>query len=406
MINQLIYFLAKAILFFAILLVSQPSLVDANEPDVQFSQLEESAISSEVPDYQKTENFSPKYDWGQVIQVLEQQTLPQDPPLYTQQLLVRLSDGHEVEVSAGSDFQPLMQSQLVKTGSFVIIAIEENSEGVQYILADMFRLHVVLAVILGFIVLVVLIARWQGLFSVVGMGLSLIVLLSFTVPRIVEGQNPFVISLVSCIIIAVMTLYIAHGWSWKTHIALSGMLLVLGFVALISQLAVHAAHLVGLGSEEAFFLQYGETGVIDLQGLLLGGILLGALGVLDDITVAQAGIVFQLAGANKNLSGRELFSRAMVIGRDHIASLVNTLFLAYVGANTALFLLFYLNEQTPFWVALNSQQIVEEVIRTMAGSIGLVLAVPLTSLLAAVAVAKFRQKLASEISMADHAHHH
>ena len=131
--------------------------------------------------------------------------------------------------------------------------------------------------------------------------------------------------------------------------------------------------------------------------------MLGALGVLDDITVAQSAVVFQLAAAKRTIGRRELFQRAMVVGRDHVASLVNTLVLAYVGANMALFLLFNLNEQTPLWVALNGEMIVEEVIRTLAGSLGLVLAVPLTTVLAVYAAKRWPE---NSHATSDHGHAH
>ncbi len=348
---------------------------------------------------------APQYLRGTVTQVLSQQTIPGDPPMYTQKIEVALETGEQVEISVGSEFTPLRASQLLKKDTTLIVAKEVTSDGTYYSASDVYRLPIVVIVVVIFVVAVILIARWQGLFAVIGMAMSLVVLLQFTVPKILSGSNPFSIALISCVVISILTLYVAHGWSVKTHIALGSILSILATIAVFSYMAVKAAHLVGLGSEEAFFLQYGETGVIDLQGLLLGGILLGALGVLDDIAVSQAAIVFQLAEANKKLGFRQLFIRAMNIGRDHIASLVNTLFLAYVGANTALFILFYINEQTPFWVALNSEQIVEEVIRTMVGSLGLVLAVPLTSAIAAAVVVKYRGRLGAQIhTQSSHTH--
>lgn len=348
----------------------------------------------------------PTYLRGRVVDVLSVQTIPGDQELYAQNLRVMLEGGESVEVAAGTEFSPLRKSQLLKQGTPVIITKQTSPDGDLYSVADVYRLPVVWMVVGIFVVAVVLIGRWQGLFSVIGMAMSLAVLLQFTVPKILGGENPFTISLITCVVISFLTLYVAHGWSVKTHIAQAGILSILAMVAMLSYAAVKAAHLVGMGSEEAFFLQYGDTAVIDLQGLLLGGILLGALGVLDDITVSQASIVFQLADANTKLGFKQLFVRAMAVGRDHIASLVNTLFLAYVGANTALFILFYINEQTPFWVALNSQQIVEEIIRTMVGSLGLVLAVPLTSAIAAFVVTKYRKQLAEELHRGHQGHSH
>jgi uncharacterized membrane protein len=215
------------------------------------------------------------------------------------------------------------------------------------------------------------------------MAVSILILVKFIVPQIVAGANPLVVSIFGSLLIGGITLYIAHGWKIKTHIALASMVSALLIVAVLSYISVQSAQLVGLGSEEAYFLQFGNTATINLQGLLLGGIILGALGVLDDITVSQVSVIFQLRAAKKDISIQELYRRGLEVGKDHVASLVNTLVLAYAGANLPLFILFMLNEQTPQWVTLNSEIIVEEIIRTVTGSIGLVLAVPVTTLLAA-----------------------
>jgi uncharacterized membrane protein len=127
---------------------------------------------------------------------------------------------------------------------------------------------------------------------------------------------------------------------------------------------------------------------VNLQGLLLGGILLGALGILDDIAIAQVSVIFQLKEVNNKLSFKELYERGLKVGKDHVASLVNTLVLAYAGANLPLFLLFTINRDIPLWVTLNNEIIAEEVVRTLVGSMGLVLAVPITTLLAAVVVSR------------------
>lgn len=373
-----------------------PAATADNDLEVEYGEVDQTSYS--FPSFQM-----PEYTRGVVQEILSQETLPPlEQPMYAQTVKVALEDGSVVEITANS----LQRRQLLSPGTNVIVAKESGPDGDFYTISDVYRLPVVFGVVALFVIAVVVIARWQGLFAVIGMGMSLAVLLQFTVPKILSGSNPFMIALVSCVVISFLTLYVAHGWSIKTHIALVSILGILGLVAGLAYAAVTAAHLVGLGSEEAFFLQYGDTAVIDLQGLLLGGILLGALGVLDDIAVSQAAIVFQLAGANKKLGFTELFMRAMHVGRDHIASLVNTLFLAYVGANTALFILFYINEQTPFWVALNSQQIVEEIIRTMVGSLGLVLAVPLTSVLAAWVVVRYRSLLTEEMDSAQLGHRH
>jgi len=140
--------------------------------------------------------------------------------------------------------------------------------------------------------------------------------------------------------------------------------------------------LFGLGSEESLDLQYGALKNINLQGLLLAGIIIGALGVLDDITTAQTAAVAELKLANAKLSFDELYRRGMAVGKEHITSLVNTLALAYAGASLPMLLLFTVYQQ-PLWVTLNSEFVVEEVVRTVVGSLALTVAVPITTFLAA-----------------------
>lgn len=348
-----------------------------------------------VPVFAQEPSRQPRYERAKVIEILEQTKLDTDPAGFTQQVRVRQqADGSEVIIVVGSEAMPLTKQQLLAIGKDVIITQQQQADGSSYwIVADVNRLPVVFGLLILFAVAVVVVGRWQGLFSLFGLVFTLCVILGYVMPRIIIGENPIWISLSACVAIAAVTLYLAHGISKKTHVALFSLLFCLGIVTLLSVVAVELAQLVGMGSEESYFLQYGSTANINLQGLLLGGILLGSLGVLDDITVAQSAVVFQMAAAKRTISNKELFSRAMVVGRDHIASLVNTLILAYVGANMALFVLFYLNEQTPDWVALNSEMIVEEIIRTLAGSIGLVLAVPLTTTLAVVVAKRWPETI-------------
>lgn len=192
-------------------------------------------------------------------------------------------------------------------------------------------------------------------------------------------------SMIGALVIALFSIYLAHGLNRRTTIALISTLLTLGIASGLAILFVKAGKLFGLGSEEAFYIQQlGSLADLNLQGLLLGGIILGALGVLDDITTAQTAAVYEIKRANSALTVRELYNRGISVGREHISSLVNTLFLAYAGASLPLFLFFTVGGSTqPLWVTLNSEFIAEEVVRTLVGSIALMLAVPITTFLAA-----------------------
>jgi len=197
-----------------------------------------------------------------------------------------------------------------------------------------------------------------------------------------NGGNPLFVSLVGSMGILFFSLYLSHGFNKRTSVALVGTFITLIIATLAALVAVFSAQLFGLGSEEAISLLQGPLKNIDLQGLLLGGMIIGALGVLDDITTAQSATVEEIHRADPKLDVTELFKRGMSVGKEHIASLINTLALAYVGASLPLMILLS-QRKFPFWVLLNSEFIVEEVLRTVIGSFALILAVPITTILAA-----------------------
>jgi uncharacterized membrane protein len=233
-----------------------------------------------------------------------------------------------------------------------------------------------------FVVFVVAVSRWKGVRSLVGMAVSLFVITQFILPMILAGYSPILVTILGAFSLLSVTQYLIYGWSTKTHAAVLGIFISLILIGLLAVIFVDATRLTGYGSEEVGFLQ--TAGVpIDPRGLLLAGILIGALGVLDDVTISQASSVFELSAANPNFGAPELYRRAMNIGQDHIASTVNTLLLAYVGASLPLLLLFAVFPQ-PFGQILNREFVTEEIVRTLVGSLGLVAAVPITTVLAVV----------------------
>ncbi|HEX7018078.1 MAG TPA: YibE/F family protein [Patescibacteria group bacterium] len=346
-----------------------------------------------------------QYSLATVTEVVEQSQVEiEGTSFFTQTVAVTLKDsGKTVEITAGSEFQPLRESQLLKVGTQVIVSPQQMAEGqVEYIILDVYRLPTLLFLFAGFIILVLLVAHVRGLFSLAGMVISGAILFGFMLPQILNGADPALISLLGAVAIGAVTVYLSHGVNIKSHLALGAIVLTLLAVTLLSSISVRFSQLVGLGSEEAFFLQYGPTASINLQGLLLGGIIIGALGVLDDIVVSQISVVEQLKLANKKLGFDELYSRSLEVGKDHVASLVNTLVLAYAGANLPLFLLFYLSQDIPLWVTINNQLIAEEIVRTLVGSIGLVLAVPFATLLGAY----FSPRFSEATRQSSHGHRH
>ncbi len=178
------------------------------------------------------------------------------------------------------------------------------------------------------------------------------------------------------------TLYLTHGLSARTSTAVVGTLLSLGLIGVLGSVFAATTHLTGLGADTANLIGVLGTG-IDARGLLLAGVVIGALGVLDDVTVTQTSAVWELRRANPNLGTRELYTAARRIGRDHISSAVNTLALAYAGAALPVLLAFSVSGQS-FGTLITAQDVAQEVVRTLVGSIGLVAAVPITTLIAAV----------------------
>ena len=251
-----------------------------------------------------------------------------------------------------------------------------------FIITDAVRLGAMAWLAIIFVATIVAVARWQGVRSLLGVLVSLVIITQFILPMILAGNDPVLISVAGSFVVLAATLYLIYGWTRKTHAAVTGMLFSLILTGLLAALAVGLARLTGQGAEEALFLQ-ASGAAINLRGLLLAGIIVGALGVLDDVTISQASAVGELAAANPSLTPLDVFRRAMNIGRDHIASTVNTLVLAYVGASLPLLLLFSIYPQ-PFAQTLNREFVAEEIVRTLVGSLGLVLSVPITTFLASV----------------------
>ena len=234
-----------------------------------------------------------------------------------------------------------------------------------------------------FFVLVFSFTRKRGVLSLVGLGVSIAIIWWGVIPLILAGNNALAVSLGGAIAIAVISLYLAHGLRMRTTVSVVSTVVTLCVSVGVGSLFIWMSRLTGVGSEDAFFLQLSQSGdALDLQGILLGGILIGALGVLDDITTSQTAAVEEIYKANPKFSKKELYKRGLSVGREHITSLVNTLALAYIGASFPLFLSLPANISQPSWLLFNSEFIGEEVVRTLVGSTALVLAVPLTTLLA------------------------
>ncbi len=293
----------------------------------------------------------------------------------------------EVEVIGGDDKGKLMTAQYeigiagkLAAGDEVVINKPGGDENSAYVV-DPYRLNRLSWFILLFFAVAIYFGRRRGLFAILGLVISVFIIFYYLVPRIIAGGSPLGVSLVAAFFITVISLFVAHGISKRTAIAFVSTILSLVIAIVTDLVLVYSTKLTGTGSEEAVYLQFG-TSPVDLQGILLAGILIGVLGILDDITTAQAACVEEIHNANPSFSMKELYRRGLSVGREHIASLINTLVLAYVGISLPMILLIMSSKGGTLWVVMNSGFMAEEIVRTLVGSLVLVVAVPLTTFLA------------------------
>ena len=233
----------------------------------------------------------------------------------------------------------------------------------------------------AFALAVIAFGRWRGLTALAGLAVTFGILLYFIVPAILDGRSPVAVAVVGAAAIMLIVLYLTHGLSMTTTIAVAGTLASLAITAVLAAVATSAVHLTGVADETSNFLTITQ-GDVNMQGLLLAGIVIGSLGVLDDVTVTQSATVTELSLANPAYGFRRLYSAATRIGRAHIASVINTIVLAYAGASLPLMLLFAAGD-TPVGEVLTTPLIAQELVRSAVGTIGLVAAVPITTALAA-----------------------
>lgn len=329
------------------------------------------------------------YYRAQVIQIVQTGTTQFDGKNQDWQTLqLQILNGDEkdkkITLDNGKNYVVGMFEKYAVGDKLVIAKPPSEPGGLKnvYYIYDRYRSHDLAILTLIFFGLAVYFGRKRGLTSIIGMLFSVVIIFYFIIPHILKGGNPFLTCLAGAIVIILLSLYFSHGFNRRTTIALLSSFLTLGLAVVIDLLFVHVAQLVGIGTEEAFYLQF-DNFKINLQGVLLGGILIGVLGVLDDVTTGQAAAIEEIFTANNTLTFRQLYDSGLSVGKEHIASLINTLVLAYVGASFPLLLLYSSQKLQPLWVTLNNNFIAEEIVRTLVGSTVLVIAVPLTTLLSA-----------------------
>jgi uncharacterized membrane protein len=328
--------------------------------------------------------------FGQVVEIEAQPCPPVpegDPPASGCGVVtVQLDDGGEVT----TDVPTGPGAVQVAVGDDVILLVLEDPDtgALGYSIMDHERGMSLWWLGAVFALAVIAFGRWRGLTALAGLAVTFVILLFFIVPAILDGKSPVLVAIVGAAAIMLTVLYLTHGFSTTTSVAVAGTLVSLAITAGLSAAAVAFTHLTGVADETANFLTITQ-GEVNMRGLLLAGIVIGSLGVLDDVTVTQSATVTELSLANPAYGFRQLYAAAIRIGRAHIASVINTIVLAYAGASLPLMLLFAAGN-TPMGELLTSQLIAQELVRSAVGTIGLIAAVPITTALAALLASRNR----------------
>lgn len=279
---------------------------------------------------------------------------------------------------------PMASIQIYKPGDELIVSRVHTVEGVDsYYITDVVRRAPLMWLFFIFLVVVVVVGRLHGVMSLVGMGISFLVIFRYILPRILAGDDPVRVAIIGALGMVPSTFYLSHGLNKKTTVAVVGTIVALVITGGIAGIFVELVHLTGFATEEAGFIQSFFPNAVNIRGLLLAGIIISGIGVFDDVTVSQASIVEQLKHVSHSLSVVQLYKRGMAVGHDHIASVVNTLVLVYAGSALPLLVLF-VGSPRPFSELVNYELVAEEIVKTLVASIGLILAVPVTTALAAL----------------------
>lgn len=295
---------------------------------------------------------------------------------------VRLSEGAAEGRVVTAQLSGAAGGSTVELGDAVVLSDSpDNPEDQRYAVIDHQRGAALWALGVAFVLAILAFGRARGLLALLGLGFTFLVLLKFLVPAVLAGSPPVLVAVVGCAAIALVVLYLTHGTSMPITVALVGTVVSLLLTGLLSALSVHVMHLTGGGDETSYIL--GQVQGVDLRGLLLAGMMIGTLGVLDDVTVTQSVTVTELAAANPSLTTRQLYFAGMRIGRAHISSVINTIILAYASASLPLLVLI-VALQDPLGQILSDQLVATELVRSGVGTLGLIAAVPITTLAAAL----------------------
>lgn len=324
---------------------------------------------------------------AKVIKIIETKDLKrEDGSTVTQQnLLLKGLDGkwkdQEVKFEGISDIE-VASAGVYKVGDKVLVTRSVDMEGNErfYVIDFVRRGYLYL---LGFIfsLIIIVIGKQKGIKSLIGLIISFFIIVKFILPKILDGSNPLFIGLIGAFFILTIMIYLTEGWKQKSHLSVLSVLISLVITFIFSIIFTKLTRLSGMSQDESVFLIGLTKNAINFQGLLLTGMLIGTIGVLDDVIVSQIESVAQIKEANPNLPNKKVFTAAFKIGNTHLGTMVNTLFLTYVGVSLPLLLLFIVNQGVfiSFSQVINNEVIATEVVRTFVGSIGVALSMPIAT---------------------------
>jgi len=324
-----------------------------------------------------------------VLKILDEKDLVRDNGQTTKQQNLELGvitgalKGQKYEYFGISDLD-VVSSNVYKVNDKVSVNYSRGSDG-KYVfyITDYVRSSALLWLLIIFIAAVIIIGGLKGFRSLVSLLFSFLIIMKVLVPLVLKGYNPLAIGLMISVLIALSIIYVTDGWNKKSHLAVISILLSLLLTAILSIIFSGFARLTGTAQEEVTYLMDATYQMINFKSLLLASFMIGTLGVLDDIAVGQVEAVNQIRLANSKLSDLQVFKMSMKVGRSHLGAIINTLFLAYVGASFPLILLFSLGNVPfiSFSDVINNEDIATEIVRTLIGVLGLCLAVPISTLL-------------------------
>jgi uncharacterized membrane protein len=328
---------------------------------------------------------------GKVLEVLSEE-MREIPGTETKHLFqtikVKVLDGPKESeiITIENDYLSLKKDQKFYFNYNVDINGRES-----YGIINIDRRGPLLLLLLIFIFAVVVFGGWQGVRSLVALAVSFFAIFYVLMPGLLNGWNPIITSSLVASVILFIAIFFTHGFNRESLVAYGGTMLAVILTGLFAAIAVHITSLTGIIDDESVYLNLNTKGTLDFAGLLLGAIIIGILGVLDDIAITQAAVVSELYDANPNITGKEVYKRAIRIGREHVGALVNTLVLAYTGASLPILLYLYTSSMT-FETTVNLEVFSTEIVRAIVGSVGLILTVPIVTLLAVFYLKGYKSK--------------